>query len=182
MGRPGKSFSGDGGIFRTYFQGKCVQCLEIVPVGRTLYETGWLWFDSEHYFHGKYQPSPNMSAYASSKAALNHMTANLAMDFGPDVRINAVGPGAVEMQALASVLTPEIEKKCWNTRQSSDWVKWKILLGQSSFCSTDFQLDHRAGVIRERGRCPNVGLILSGPPVPSFCTCNSLISLLRKNG
>ena len=47
-----------------------------------------------------------MSAYASSKAALNHMTANLAMDFGPDVRINAVGPGAVE-----SVLTPEIEEK-----------------------------------------------------------------------
>ena len=33
------------------------------------------------------------------------------MDIGPDVRINAVGPGAVETQALASVLTPEIEKK-----------------------------------------------------------------------
>ncbi|MBC5623020.1 glucose 1-dehydrogenase [Butyricimonas hominis] len=55
--------------------------------------------------------SPGMSAYASSKAALNHMTANLAMDFGPDVRINAVGPGAVETRALESVLTPEIEKK-----------------------------------------------------------------------
>ncbi|MFR7812816.1 MAG: SDR family oxidoreductase, partial [Butyricimonas faecihominis] len=60
---------------------------------------------------GSINRSPNMSAYASSKAALNHMTANLAMDFGPDVRINAVGPGAVETQALASVLTPEIEKK-----------------------------------------------------------------------
>ena len=56
VGEARKIFSGDGGIFRTYFQGKCVQCLEIVPVGRTLYETGWLWFDSEHYFHGKYQP------------------------------------------------------------------------------------------------------------------------------
>lgn len=55
--------------------------------------------------------SPGMSAYASSKAALNHMTANLAMDFGPDVRINAVGPGAVETRALESVLTPEIEEK-----------------------------------------------------------------------
>ena len=60
---------------------------------------------------GSINRSPNMSAYASSKAALNHMTANLAMDFGPDVRINAVGPGAVETQALASVLTPEIEIK-----------------------------------------------------------------------
>lgn len=56
--------------------------------------------------------SPNMSAYASSKAAMNHMTANLAMDFGgAKVRVNAVGPGATKTAALASVLTPEIEAK-----------------------------------------------------------------------
>lgn len=55
--------------------------------------------------------SPNMSAYASSKAAMNHMTANLAMDFGPEVRVNAVGPGATKTAALASVLSPEIEEK-----------------------------------------------------------------------
>jgi 7-alpha-hydroxysteroid dehydrogenase len=53
--------------------------------------------------------SPNMSAYAASKAAMNHMTCNLAHDFGPEVRINAVGPGATKTAALASVLTPEIE-------------------------------------------------------------------------
>lgn len=55
--------------------------------------------------------SPNMSAYAASKAAMNHMTCNLAHDFGPEVRINAVGPGATKTAALASVLTPEIEAK-----------------------------------------------------------------------
>ena len=35
--------------------------------------------------------SPAISAYASSKASINHMTRNLAFDFGPDnIRINAV--------------------------------------------------------------------------------------------
>ena len=56
--------------------------------------------------------SPNMSAYASSKAALNHMTANLAFDFGSmNVRINCVGPGATRTRALSTVLTPEIESR-----------------------------------------------------------------------
>ena len=61
---------------------------------------------------GSINNSPNMSAYAASKAALNHMTENLAYDFGPmNVRINNIGPGATETKALKSVLTPEIEKK-----------------------------------------------------------------------
>lgn len=54
---------------------------------------------------------PGMSIYASSKAALNHMSANLAYDFGMSgVRINCVGPGATRTGALESVLTPEIEQ------------------------------------------------------------------------
>lgn len=56
--------------------------------------------------------SPKISAYASSKAAINHMTRNLAFDYGPDeIRINAIGPGAVRTHALSTVLTPEIEKR-----------------------------------------------------------------------
>lgn len=54
--------------------------------------------------------SPKMSGYASSKAAVNHMVANLAHDFGPEVRINAVGPGATKTNALEKVLTPELEE------------------------------------------------------------------------
>lgn len=55
---------------------------------------------------------PNMGIYGSSKAALNHMSSNLAYDFGPmGVRINCVGPGATRTHALATVLTPEIEHK-----------------------------------------------------------------------
>ena len=55
--------------------------------------------------------SPSMSAYASSKAAINHMTRNLAFDYGPEIRINAIGPGAIKTDALASVLTDDIEEK-----------------------------------------------------------------------
>lgn len=61
---------------------------------------------------GSINKSPNMSAYAGSKAALNHMSANLAHDYGPfGIRVNCVGPGATKTAALASVLTPEIEEK-----------------------------------------------------------------------
>ena len=52
-----------------------------------------------------------MASYASSKAAANHLTRNLAFDLGPtNIRVNAIAPGAIRTDALASVLTPEIEK------------------------------------------------------------------------
>ena len=55
---------------------------------------------------------PDMGIYASSKAALNHLAANLAYDFGPyGVRINCVGPGATRTNALLSVLTPELQER-----------------------------------------------------------------------
>lgn len=56
--------------------------------------------------------SPGIAIYASTKAALNHLTANLAFDYGPmGVRINCVGPGATRTHALSTVLTPEIEAR-----------------------------------------------------------------------
>lgn len=58
----------------------------------------------------------NMSIYASSKAALNHLAANLAYDYGPmGIRINNVCPGATRTKALASILTPELEAKMLST-------------------------------------------------------------------
>ena len=56
--------------------------------------------------------SSGIAIYASTKAALNHLSANLAHDFGPmGIRINCVGPGATRTHALAGVMTPEIEAR-----------------------------------------------------------------------
>ncbi len=53
----------------------------------------------------------NMASYGSSKAAESHLTRNIAFDLGPKgIRVNAIAPGAIKTDALATVLTPDIEK------------------------------------------------------------------------
>lgn len=53
----------------------------------------------------------NMASYGSSKAAESHLTRNIAFDLGPkNIRVNAIAPGAIKTDALATVLTPDIEK------------------------------------------------------------------------
>lgn len=52
-----------------------------------------------------------MASYGSSKAAVSHLTRNIAFDLGPkNIRVNAIAPGAIKTDALATVLSPEIEK------------------------------------------------------------------------
>jgi 7-alpha-hydroxysteroid dehydrogenase len=51
-----------------------------------------------------------MASYSSSKAAISHMTRNIAFDLGPKgIRVNGIAPGAIRTDALATVLTPEVE-------------------------------------------------------------------------
>jgi NAD(P)-dependent dehydrogenase (short-subunit alcohol dehydrogenase family) len=47
------------------------------------------------------------SAYGPSKAGLVQLTKGMALDYAPDVRVNAVCPGAVRTEMIASVLPPE---------------------------------------------------------------------------
>jgi len=53
----------------------------------------------------------NMASYSSSKAAESHLTRNIAFDLGPkNIRVNAIAPGAIKTDALATVLNLDIEK------------------------------------------------------------------------
>jgi len=49
----------------------------------------------------------HFSAYGTAKAALNHMTRLLAADFAPQIRVNAIAPGAILTDALAPYLDEE---------------------------------------------------------------------------
>jgi 7-alpha-hydroxysteroid dehydrogenase len=56
-------------------------------------------------------PQPNFAAYGTAKAALSFLTRNLAAEFAPVVRVNAIGVGAVRTSALMPFLSDELEKK-----------------------------------------------------------------------
>jgi 7-alpha-hydroxysteroid dehydrogenase len=52
-------------------------------------------------------------AYAAGKAALNMVTKNLAAEFAPKVRVNAISVGGVDTEALAVVLQDEHARRAF---------------------------------------------------------------------
>jgi NAD(P)-dependent dehydrogenase (short-subunit alcohol dehydrogenase family) len=59
---------------------------------------------------GGLQPAPILGAYNVSKAALVHLTRQLALEFAPKVRVNAVAPSVVRTR-LAAALWDGIESQ-----------------------------------------------------------------------
>jgi 7-alpha-hydroxysteroid dehydrogenase len=58
---------------------------------------------------GQY-PAPCFAAYGTAKSALSFLTRQLAQEFAPKVRVNAIGVGSTKTDALAAILTPDIEQ------------------------------------------------------------------------
>lgn len=56
------------------------------------------------------ETSACFAAYGTAKAALSFLTRELAQDFAPKVRVNAIAVGSTQTEALNTVLTPAIEK------------------------------------------------------------------------
>lgn len=55
-------------------------------------------------------PQPGFMSYGIGKAAMNFMTLNLAQDFAPKVRVNAISVGSTLTDALAGVMNDDLEK------------------------------------------------------------------------
>ena len=49
------------------------------------------------------KPAPGIGFYAASKAMLSHITAELAVELGPDIRVNAVAPAVVKTRFAAAL-------------------------------------------------------------------------------
>jgi 7-alpha-hydroxysteroid dehydrogenase len=54
-------------------------------------------------------PAPCFSAYGTAKGALSLLTRELAQEFAPKVRVNAIAVGSTRTDALNTVLTEEVE-------------------------------------------------------------------------
>lgn len=59
---------------------------------------------------GKYAQA-GFSSYGTAKAALNHLTRQLAQDLAPDIRVNAISPGTIYTDSLAQFLDAASTKK-----------------------------------------------------------------------
>lgn len=57
-----------------------------------------------------HKPTPCFTAYGTAKSALSFLTQQLAQEFAPKVRVNAIAVGSTKTDALNAVLTPEIEQ------------------------------------------------------------------------
>ncbi len=63
--------------------------------------------------HASIRPKGASIPYAASKAALNHMTKLLALNLGPDIRVNSVAPGLVDTPLSQDW---QAARDLWNSR------------------------------------------------------------------
>ena len=56
------------------------------------------------------EPCSQFAAYGVAKSSLSFLTKELAQEFAPKIRVNAIGVGSTKTEALKTVLNDEVEK------------------------------------------------------------------------
>ncbi len=57
-----------------------------------------------------HEPNPQFVAYGVAKSSLSFLTREMAQEFAPKIRVNAIAVGSTKTEALNTVLTPEVEQ------------------------------------------------------------------------
>ncbi len=94
--------------------------------------------------HAGIRPKGASIPYAVSKAALNHMTRLLALELGPEIRVNAVAPGLVDTPLTAEWTGAQ---ELWRTRapmrraaSPEDIAKAVVMLIESDYLTGEILL------------------------------------------
>jgi len=82
-------------------------------------------------------PDRGFSAYGTAKAALTHLTREMARDLSPHIRVNGVAVGSVATSALETVLTDDGIRTAMesNTPLGRLGQPWEIAAGVLYLCS-----------------------------------------------
>lgn len=80
------------------------------------------------------RPAPGISFYGISKAAVDHLTACLAVELGPKIRVNAVAPAIVKTQFAAALYEGRRRRLPLTTRSSAWANRWISPIWSHSWC------------------------------------------------
>ncbi|TBR42434.1 SDR family oxidoreductase [Marinomonas agarivorans] len=72
-----------------------------------------------------HKPSPHLSHYGASKAALEYLTRAWSLELAPDIRVNAVSPGPTDSGALTGMMGLSEEQAQAVQEQEKDMIPLK---------------------------------------------------------
>jgi 7-alpha-hydroxysteroid dehydrogenase len=112
------------------------------------------------------RPSPFMAAYASSKAAINHLTQSMAVDLGPSgIRVIAIAPGTTLTETVRAAFSDQMVEAIRQSHplrrmtEHDELARLTVFLASDlARCITGQLILADAGAHLSRTRPANIGL------------------------